>query len=181
MLLPTYGSWLDWIEAKFAALRYCTLNGTDLRSHTGHNAVSAAHMRWRNARVNFASGGGLRAHITWPRLLDKPLEATGPTSGDLPAALIDVVAEADNYGSVARPRLPGTRRATASHSFLSGTDDVLRPVLHWVVDEPAVDYDGANTTALSLGELVEYSLCLLHFFAGGSESSVRRRDLGRMD
>jgi hypothetical protein len=29
----TYGSWLNWIEAAFAALRYFALNGTDHRSH----------------------------------------------------------------------------------------------------------------------------------------------------
>ena len=28
MFLPTYGSWVDWIETKFAALRYFALNGT---------------------------------------------------------------------------------------------------------------------------------------------------------
>ncbi|MFF0088008.1 transposase [Streptomyces canus] len=31
--LPTYGSWLNWIEAEFAALRYFALNGTDHRCH----------------------------------------------------------------------------------------------------------------------------------------------------
>lgn len=33
VFLPTYGSWLNWIEAEFAALRYFALNGTDHRSH----------------------------------------------------------------------------------------------------------------------------------------------------
>ncbi|MFI7674904.1 IS630 family transposase [Actinophytocola sp. NPDC049390] len=28
VFLPTYGSWLNWIEAEFAALRYFALNGT---------------------------------------------------------------------------------------------------------------------------------------------------------
>ncbi|MEU1550645.1 transposase [Nocardia sp. NPDC005745] len=27
--LPTYSSWLNWIESEFAALRYFALNGTD--------------------------------------------------------------------------------------------------------------------------------------------------------
>jgi hypothetical protein len=34
VFLPTYSSWLNWIEAEFAALRYFALNGTDHRSHT---------------------------------------------------------------------------------------------------------------------------------------------------
>ena len=32
MFLPTYSSWLNWIEAEFTALRYFALNGTDHRS-----------------------------------------------------------------------------------------------------------------------------------------------------
>ncbi|MFJ1551121.1 DUF6879 family protein [Streptomyces sp. NPDC088246] len=33
VFLPAYGSWLNWIEAEFAALPYFALNGTDHRSH----------------------------------------------------------------------------------------------------------------------------------------------------
>ncbi|MFH8573220.1 transposase [Streptomyces sp. NPDC017993] len=33
VFLPTYGSWLRWIESDFAALRYFALNGTDHRTH----------------------------------------------------------------------------------------------------------------------------------------------------
>lgn len=33
VFLPAYGSWLNWIEVEFAALRYFALNGTDHRSH----------------------------------------------------------------------------------------------------------------------------------------------------
>jgi hypothetical protein len=29
VFLPAYGSWLNWIESEFAALRYFALNGTD--------------------------------------------------------------------------------------------------------------------------------------------------------
>ena len=32
VFIPTYASWLNWIEAEFAALRYFALNGTDHRS-----------------------------------------------------------------------------------------------------------------------------------------------------
>ncbi|WP_229914130.1 transposase [Streptomyces capitiformicae] len=56
--LPTYGSWLNWIEAEFAALRYFALNGTDHRSHDEQNAAIAAYIRWHNTRAepktNFA-------------------------------------------------------------------------------------------------------------------------------
>ncbi|MFI2709155.1 transposase [Micromonospora sp. NPDC018662] len=34
VFLPTYASWLNWIEAEFAAVRYFALSGTDHRSHT---------------------------------------------------------------------------------------------------------------------------------------------------
>ncbi|WP_030944552.1 transposase [Streptomyces sp. NRRL S-646] len=58
VFLPTYGSWLNWIESEFAALRYVALNGTDHRSHDEQNAAIAAYIRWRNARTepktNFA-------------------------------------------------------------------------------------------------------------------------------
>ncbi|CCH19889.1 Putative transposase [Micromonospora lupini str. Lupac 08] len=33
MFLTTCSSWLNWIEAEFAALRYFALNGTDHRTH----------------------------------------------------------------------------------------------------------------------------------------------------
>lgn len=52
MFIPTNASWLNWIEAEFAALRYFALNGTDHRSHEGQNAAIAAYVRWRNARAN---------------------------------------------------------------------------------------------------------------------------------
>ncbi len=51
VFLPTYGSWLNWIEAEFAALRYFALNGTDHRSHDEQNAAIGAYVRWRNARA----------------------------------------------------------------------------------------------------------------------------------
>ncbi|MFF4778690.1 transposase [Microtetraspora fusca] len=51
VFLPTYGSWLNWIESEFAALRYYALNGTDHRSHDEQNAAIGAYVRWRNARA----------------------------------------------------------------------------------------------------------------------------------
>lgn len=77
VLLPTYGSWLNWIESEFAALRYFALNGTDHRTHGEQNAAVAAYIRWRNSRAEpktrFApshrSGSGPN---TRPRLRAKP-------------------------------------------------------------------------------------------------------------
>lgn len=70
VFLPTYGSWLNWIEAEFAALRYFALNGTDHRSHAEQNAAIAAYVRWRNARaepkVDFAVGSPIRSWTDYP-------------------------------------------------------------------------------------------------------------------
>ncbi|MFJ9683355.1 hypothetical protein ACIRP2_35715 [Streptomyces sp. NPDC101194] len=38
--LLTYGSWLNWIESEFTALRYFALNGTDHRTHDEQNTPS---------------------------------------------------------------------------------------------------------------------------------------------
>jgi transposase len=70
VFLPTYGSWLNWIEAEFAALRYFALNGTDHRSHAAQNAAISAYVRWRNTRAqpkaNFAVGSPTRAWTDCP-------------------------------------------------------------------------------------------------------------------
>jgi transposase len=70
VFLPTYGSWLNWIEAEFAALRYFALNGTDHRSHEEQNAAIAAYIRWRNARTgpktNFAPASPIRSWTEYP-------------------------------------------------------------------------------------------------------------------
>jgi transposase len=66
VFLPTNASWLNWIEAEFAALRYFALNGTDHRSHAEQAEAIASYMRWRNARAqpkhDFAPGSTIR---TW--------------------------------------------------------------------------------------------------------------------
>ena len=64
MFLPTYGSWLNWIEAEFAALRYFALNGTDHRSHTEQNAAIAGYVRWHN--IKNPAEGQLRDRLTDP-------------------------------------------------------------------------------------------------------------------
>jgi hypothetical protein len=64
VFLSTYGSWLNWIEGEFAALRYFALDGTDHRSHDEQNAAIAAYVRWRNTcaqpKTNFAVDSPIR-------------------------------------------------------------------------------------------------------------------------
>ena len=80
VFLPTYGSWLNWIEAEFAALRYFALNGTGHGSHAEQNAAIAGYVRWHNTRasprVNFATDSPIQpGPITRPGLRDKPPSA----------------------------------------------------------------------------------------------------------
>ena len=61
-----YGSWLNWIEAEFAALRYFALNGTDHGSHAEQNAAIASYVRWhKHPRL---AEGQLRHRLTDPNL-----------------------------------------------------------------------------------------------------------------
>ncbi|WP_344258084.1 hypothetical protein [Streptomyces sodiiphilus] len=103
--LPTYGSWLNWIEAEFAALRYFALNGTDHRSHDEQNAVIAAYVGWRNARAGqktaFAPDSPIRSwtaghQVQRPELVDTYHSTVGgrsvvqrqvPGGGGLPGDL----------------------------------------------------------------------------------------------
>jgi transposase len=70
--LPVNSSWLNWIEAEFAALRYFALNGTDHRTHEEQGDAIAGYVRWRNARArhkrNFAPGSVIR---TWTSYQNK--------------------------------------------------------------------------------------------------------------
>ncbi|MDX2683769.1 IS630 family transposase [Streptomyces soliscabiei] len=70
VFLPTYGSWLNWIESEFAALRYFALNGTDHRTHGEQNAAIAAYIRWRNSRAEpktrFAPQSSIRQWTEYP-------------------------------------------------------------------------------------------------------------------
>jgi transposase len=45
---PTNGSWLNWIEAQFTALRYFTLDGTDHASHREQASMIRRYLAWRN-------------------------------------------------------------------------------------------------------------------------------------
>ncbi|MDQ0685171.1 transposase [Streptomyces achromogenes] len=70
VFLPTYGSWLNWIESEFAALRYFALNGTDHHTHGEQNSAIAAYIRWRNTRAEpktaFAPDSTIRAWTQYP-------------------------------------------------------------------------------------------------------------------
>jgi transposase len=66
VFLPTYSSWLNWIETEFTALRYFTLNGTDHHTHTEQNTAIAAYIRWRNTRARPKTGVATDSPIrTW--------------------------------------------------------------------------------------------------------------------
>jgi len=69
VFLPTYSSWLNWIEAEFAAVRYFALNGTDHRTHAEQDTAIGAYIRWRNQRAKpktgFAAGSKIR-HPDYP-------------------------------------------------------------------------------------------------------------------
>jgi DDE superfamily endonuclease len=66
VFLPTYASWLNWIEPEFAALRYFAMNGTDHRTHAWQGEMIDRYIRWRNAhaqpKTSFAPNSLIR---TW--------------------------------------------------------------------------------------------------------------------
>lgn len=69
---PTYRSWLNWIEAEFAELRYFALNGTDHRSHAEPKAAIAAYIRWHNTQATPETGFATDSPIrTWTRYQTK--------------------------------------------------------------------------------------------------------------
>ncbi|MFE9695026.1 IS630 family transposase [Micromonospora sp. NPDC005806] len=72
VFLPTYASWLNWIEAEFAAVRYFALNGTDHRSHAEQDAAIGDYIRWRNQRARPKSAFATRSKIRHP---DYPFKA----------------------------------------------------------------------------------------------------------
>jgi hypothetical protein len=49
VFLPTYASWLNWIEPEFAALRCFAPGSTDHRIHAGQGEMIDRYIRWRNA------------------------------------------------------------------------------------------------------------------------------------
>ena len=49
---PTYASWLNRIEAKFQALRYFCLDGTDHPSHREQASMIRRYIAWRNRNAH---------------------------------------------------------------------------------------------------------------------------------
>jgi transposase len=66
VFIPTNASWLNWIEAEFAALRYFALNGTDHQSHEEQGDAIAAYVRWRNAQAEPKRGFAINSKIRRP-------------------------------------------------------------------------------------------------------------------
>jgi transposase len=69
VFLPTYASWLNWIEAHFAALRYFALNGTDHRSHGEQDAAIGDYVRWHNHHARAKTGFAINSKIRDPDYL----------------------------------------------------------------------------------------------------------------
>jgi transposase len=66
VFIPTNASWLNWIEAEFAALRYFALNGTDHRGHEEQGQAIAGYVRWRNAEARPKRGFAIKSKIRSP-------------------------------------------------------------------------------------------------------------------
>lgn len=66
VFLPTYASWLNWIEAHFAALRYFALNDTDHQSHEQQDAAIGDYVRWYNRRARPKTAFAINSKIRDP-------------------------------------------------------------------------------------------------------------------
>lgn len=69
VFLPTYSSWLNWIESEFAALRYFALNGTDHHSHGEQDDAIGAYIRWRNHHAHPKTDFAVDSKIRLPDFL----------------------------------------------------------------------------------------------------------------
>jgi transposase len=69
VFLPTYSSWLNWIECEFAALRTFALNGTDHQSHGAQDDAIAAYIRWRNRHAQPKRDFAVKSKIRLPDCL----------------------------------------------------------------------------------------------------------------
>jgi len=70
---PTNGSWLNWVECEFTAIRYFTLDGTDYPTHQAQEAAIARYIRWRNKHAQPKRHFAIRSKIRRPDYL--PLSA----------------------------------------------------------------------------------------------------------
>src|SRR5690606_32688598 len=72
VFLPTYASWLNWIEPEFAAVRYFALAATDHRTHAEQDTAIGAYIRWRNQRAQPKTGYATNSKSRHP---DYPFKA----------------------------------------------------------------------------------------------------------
>ncbi|GHA55386.1 hypothetical protein GCM10010348_71710 [Streptomyces anthocyanicus] len=49
---PTNNSWLNRVEARFTALRYFTLDGTDHTTHKEQGSMIRRYVIWRNRHAD---------------------------------------------------------------------------------------------------------------------------------
>jgi transposase len=63
---PTNSSWLNRIEAQFAALRYFAIDGTDHASHQEQASMIRRYVIWRN-KLSMA-----KLRWIWPTFRDRP-------------------------------------------------------------------------------------------------------------
>jgi hypothetical protein len=67
---PSNGSWLNWVECEFTALRYFTLDGSDYPSHDAQEQAIARYIRWANRHAtpkrHFAIGSKIRQPDYFP-------------------------------------------------------------------------------------------------------------------
>jgi transposase len=52
MFTPSNGSWLNWVECEFTALRYFTLDGTDHATHKEQGSMIRRYIIWRNRHAD---------------------------------------------------------------------------------------------------------------------------------
>jgi transposase len=71
VFLPTYASWLNWIECEFAALRYFALNGTDHQSHAEQDTAIGDYVRWRNQHAKPKTAFAPNSRIREPGYTNK--------------------------------------------------------------------------------------------------------------
>jgi len=63
VFLPSNSSWLNWIEAEFAALRYFALNGTDHQSHPEQDTPVGDYIRWHDKHARPQTGYATNSKI----------------------------------------------------------------------------------------------------------------------
>ncbi|MFD7657957.1 IS630 family transposase [Actinosynnema sp. NPDC059797] len=111
--LPTYSSWLNWIEAEFTALRYFTLNGTHHHSHAEQNTAIANYIRRRNnhahPKTDFATDSPVRTWLPHPaKTADttSPPHRTAPDTAPTPSTGHPPTTTATHPGCTRSPRGP---------------------------------------------------------------------------